>query len=1348
MSKLGDGRTSDLIKRFESLALDTKSGPPIRMPKPATKLSSVVPATATATAGAESAWKKLPSDSQPPASTAPAAPNATETAETSAPAVSAKPATSTSSTQDLMTISAYSYAQNPGSPKQPERMQSLLPGRSRANTTDSVVRNTFVQSKSSPDTLSAMRRRSLVTALNQRANIDPAIQASSKSWLTSAERRIDEARLDLESGDLENAYLRFMIACNIVSEKLPKQKDFEFVRKDPKYVKLHKDIATHVLDELEKLSTELKKRPYVEPVQRIVLTPDQVDKMEAQFTHMYPENPLDTSIVDSSAQPSALRPMKRSGSEDGAVSSSVSSTSDNRWLAARQNKFDEIDAQANRIDASAQSSRAQGIMLPGVSIVNRSQSSNRVAMAISPPLGAIGEDTENARAGMEYFDPNATTCTPQELWNLLDRSRTGVNGRPMVLILDVRPHQDFIWGRINHRYVVNIDPIGLDKHKCTSAEITSSLVLVSEEQQEWFRRRDEFDVVVYVSQSTRSFSEANSKELLALEAVNRAIYHYEFEKPLKRPPLFLIGGFDAWSRVMSSEQCLWSEEARRSQVLPETQVASSPKIQQYHSVNTGTTLSASSAPNSSSAPQYQPSYVVAAKQNYTGNSDNNGATQPVVAGSVYDFFQQNNTYHPQWQQHDGRHAPTHSSYTQGYNARMTPRVSVPEPSATQHVAPPAVQPTVSNGPITTAPVFSGPPMNTSGYENNSLALHAAKEAAVPPVLPPKPASLAAKAGASVQRRKTIFDNPTYGFTGPAYVSNGYGQDTNVHLDPSWQQQQHSVESAELQRKRRDPPPVPLPHIPQMIPKPAEYYLPHQQQDTVPPSRVSKAVVPSQPTPPSHPPSAQLPPKPQAYIQQQMQQQQLIQQQQLMQQQQMQQQFGQQRPMSNGYGFYSQPVAAGSDPSLNGRMHAGNNLRNSALYSTDILPPDDQMLTTPMSGNMPSTPISANAEATSTQLRRRSQLSDTAAYGATGLKNFGNTCFMNCVVQCLVGTAPFARYFLQGGWKKDMLQDKSGKMEVTVEFARLVDNMWRGQYGSLSPIGFRAAVAKCSEVFKGNDQEDAHEFASFLLDTLHESLNRVRPRPPADKELSPEEEMHFEALPDIQQANIQWGRYIRRNWSIMTSIFQGQAQSRLTCLTCKHTSTTYHTFTELSVPIPNPSAVNNNSGKTLVRKSMASSNGRNMGPVNIYQCLDAYSEVEVLDGDDKWMCPKCNAKRKATKRLLISRLPLVLIVHLKRFSTIGHFREKLETNVLVPTRNLYLDRYAIPDARQMSNSTSYNLYGVANHFGTLSGGHYTASVFNGLRGQWNYFDDTRVSIIPENNVTTPAAYLLFFVQSQQ
>lgn len=49
------------------------------------------------------------------------------------------------------------------------------------------------------------------------------------------------------------------------------------------------------------------------------------------------------------------------------------------------------------------------------------------------------------------------------------------------------------------------------------------------------------------------------------------------------------------------------------------------------------------------------------------------------------------------------------------------------------------------------------------------------------------------------------------------------------------------------------------------------------------------------------------------------------------------------------------------------------------------------------------------------------------------------------------------------------------------------------------------------------------------------------------------------------------------------------------------------------------------------------------------------------------CPKCQKLRKASKVLTLSRLPDVLLIHLKRFSFDGPFRNKLETNVDFPTK---------------------------------------------------------------------------------
>lgn len=75
----------------------------------------------------------------------------------------------------------------------------------------------------------------------------------------------------------------------------------------------------------------------------------------------------------------------------------------------------------------------------------------------------------------------------------------------------------------------------------------------------------------------------------------------------------------------------------------------------------------------------------------------------------------------------------------------------------------------------------------------------------------------------------------------------------------------------------------------------------------------------------------------------------------------------------------------------------------------------------------------------------------------------------------------------------------------------------------------------------------------------------------------------------------------------------------------------------------------------------------LSSVTLYQCLDYFVKEETLDKEDAWRCPKCEKKRKATKQLTLTRLPDVLLIHLKRFSMDGHFRNKLDATVRCATR---------------------------------------------------------------------------------
>lgn len=106
---------------------------------------------------------------------------------------------------------------------------------------------------------------------------------------------------------------------------------------------------------------------------------------------------------------------------------------------------------------------------------------------------------------------------------------------------------------------------------------------------------------------------------------------------------------------------------------------------------------------------------------------------------------------------------------------------------------------------------------------------------------------------------------------------------------------------------------------------------------------------------------------------------------------------------------------------------------------------------------------------------------------------------------------------------------------------------------------------------------------------------------------------------------------------------------------------------------------------------------------------------------------------------------MLIIHLKRFSYSRLHRDKLDVLVEFPIKELDMTSYVLHNPN--NETYLYNLIGVANHFGGLGGGHYTAYAKNAINKNWYYFDDSSVSSTPENSPVTKSAYVLFYQRQQ-
>ena len=329
---------------------------------------------------------------------------------------------------------------------------------------------------------------------------------------------------------------------------------------------------------------------------------------------------------------------------------------------------------------------------------------------------------------------------------------------------------------------------------------------------------------------------------------------------------------------------------------------------------------------------------------------------------------------------------------------------------------------------------------------------------------------------------------------------------------------------------------------------------------------------------------------------------------------------------------------------------------------------------------------------------------------TGLKNLGNTCFMNSILQCLSATYPLAEYFITLRFIQHVNPVNPLGMggEIAEEFSFLVQALWKGSYKSIAPKDFKRILSKFAPQFSGTQQHDSQEFLAFLLDGLHEDLNKV-----LKKEYIQEQDNH--GVPDVKASQISWENHLKRNDSIIVDLFQGQFKSTLTCLQCGFSSATFEAFMYLSVPIP------------------GSSN------VTLMDCVRQFTKAEKVSGSNSWFCARCKTHRESAKQLEIWRLPPVLLIHLKRFSFQGKWKQKLETNVNFPLSGLNLSPVTLGPLKP----TPYQLFAVSNHSGNLEGGHYTAYVRNAINQKFYTYDDSVVQNMATSNVMTKNGYMLFY-----
>jgi ubiquitin C-terminal hydrolase len=318
----------------------------------------------------------------------------------------------------------------------------------------------------------------------------------------------------------------------------------------------------------------------------------------------------------------------------------------------------------------------------------------------------------------------------------------------------------------------------------------------------------------------------------------------------------------------------------------------------------------------------------------------------------------------------------------------------------------------------------------------------------------------------------------------------------------------------------------------------------------------------------------------------------------------------------------------------------------------------------------------------------------------GLANIGNTCSINTLIQCIGHCPLFLEFTLQTDIQVTKLNSRN--YAVYDELKEILKHMWIDNH-SLVPRRFiEAFYESIGDSYSLGEQLDFTEMWMLLLNNIIHETHSNTHIPNYQISVNYKSDMK-----NIMQKKVQESLdiFFKNSNSPLNNLLQGSHIQQITCDKCKHRS---HLVEPVAFShIDNP---------------------------NILEGLQQILETQEIND---WKCEKCSYD-KGTKFVRFWKLPNIWMIVLQRYN--------LESKTTIPiTIPLTIPIHKNVELSAINNDFHYELKSIANHYGSIHNGHYTA-VCKNENGTWCEYNDLQIGIIKDINsvlVNNRTAYALFY-----